>query len=117
MKRVKKGAIRSIKQDSISSLIDSVGYDIISNVIGPMIGVDELFADLYLVSPSDYLAGENREDYLKLFTKFKKRMVERYGLKKGSLDCFSINDRLMLYTMSVLEFGDPKAVEKALKKK
>ena len=114
MAKKQKGVIRGINQDNLTSAIGAVGYDIIDNIIYPLVEIRGVWADLYLASLSEYLAANNEEEYKKLFDEFKKQVVARYGLKEGALKCFRDTDSLVLYALIILEDGNPEVVEKAL---
>lgn len=108
--------IRGIDQKILASTIVSIGYDIIKNIICPLVGISNVMAVLYLVSPSDYLIGRDKEEDDDLFKEFKKQFLARYGLDEGRITGMCAHSSIVLYTVVVLEYGDPVKVEAALSK-
>lgn len=98
MKKLKK-----VDPEQITSLIGTIGYDILDNVISPACGIDSVIADLYLADISVYADGDKQT------LKIAKKILKRYKIKDEHglyADLISGGWPIALIVLLILEDGD-----------
>ena len=95
--------LKKIDPEQITSLVGTIGYDILDNVISTMCGIDGVIADLYLVDIGVYADGDKQT------LKIAKKILKRYKIKDEHglySDLMSGNWPIALIVLLILEDGD-----------